>query len=107
MIRPDGLYDSQQRFGMYRWHVPDPIRFAARLRVDIQALGWRSGGRYRPLHDDIASTALFYLDRPVTTRPPAPDRGRDGDRLSQLMRPEPVEGPSTGSGSIYVTGRLR
>lgn len=72
VIRPDGLYDSQQRFGMYRWHVPDPIAFGERLRVTIQALGWRSGGRYLPLRDDIASTAWFYLDRPTTTRPPAP-----------------------------------
>lgn len=24
VIRPDGLYLSQQRFGMYRWHVLDP-----------------------------------------------------------------------------------
>ena len=73
VLRPDGLYDSQQRFGMYRWHVPDPIYFHEDLRVDIQALGWKSGGRYNPLHDDIASTALFYLDRPTTTRPQLPD----------------------------------
>ncbi|RKS72540.1 Protein of unknown function (DUF2961) [Motilibacter peucedani] len=72
VIRPDGLYVAQQRFGMYRWHVPDPVHFASRLRVDIQALGWRSGGRYLPLRDDIASTALFYLDRPVAARPPVP-----------------------------------
>ncbi|GAA1730056.1 glycoside hydrolase family 172 protein [Brachybacterium phenoliresistens] len=72
VIRPDGLYASQQRFGMYRWHVADPIRFASALRVDVQALGWRSGGRYLPLRDDIASTALFYLDAPVAARPPAP-----------------------------------
>ncbi len=72
VIRPDGLYASQQRFGMYRWHVVDPIRFAKRLRVDIQALGWRSGWRYLPLRDDIASTALFYLDRPTTLRPEVP-----------------------------------
>jgi hypothetical protein len=26
---------------MYRWHVMDPIRFAEKLRVTIQALGWR------------------------------------------------------------------
>ena len=32
-----------------------------------------SGGRYLPLHDDIASTALFYLDQPMTTRPQLPD----------------------------------
>jgi hypothetical protein len=72
VIRPDGLYASQQRFGMYRFHVLDPISFADRLRVDIQALGWRSGQRYLPLRDDIASTAYFYLDRPSTTRPGPP-----------------------------------
>jgi hypothetical protein len=72
VIRPDGLYVSQQRFGMYRWHLADPIRFAHRLRVDIQALGWKSGRRYLPLRDDIASTAIFYLDRPFTNRPAAP-----------------------------------
>ena len=73
VLRPDGLYASQQRFGMYRWHLPDPIVFHERLsRVDIQALGWRSGWRYLPLQDDIASTALFYLDRPTAARPPAP-----------------------------------
>ena len=70
--RPDGLYASQQRFGMYRWHVADPIHFRTKLRVDIQALGWRSGWRYLPLRDDIASMALFYLDEPATRRPPTP-----------------------------------
>jgi hypothetical protein len=72
IIRPDGLYESQQRFGMYRWHVPDPIHFASAIRVDIQALGWRNGHRYLPLHDDIASTALFYLDSPSSTLPTTP-----------------------------------
>jgi Protein of unknown function (DUF2961) len=72
VIRPDGRYASQQRFGMYRWHLPDPVHFAQRLRVDIQALGWRSGGRYLPLRDDIASTALFYLNRPTARRPGTP-----------------------------------
>lgn len=72
ILRPDGLYRSQQRFGMYRWHVPDPIYFATDLTVDVQALGWRSGHRYLPLRDDIASTAFFYLDRPTARRPPAP-----------------------------------
>jgi Protein of unknown function (DUF2961) len=60
ILRPDGLYRSQQRFGMYRWHLPDPIRFSENLRVTVQALGWRSGGRYLPLRDDIASVAWWY-----------------------------------------------
>src|SRR5699024_8684236 len=72
VIRPDGLYDSQQRFGMYRWHVLDPIHFETDLTVDVQALGWRSGGRYLPLQDDIASTAFFYLDAPTAARPAPP-----------------------------------
>ena len=72
VLRPDGLYASQQRFGMYRWHVLDPVHFATDLRVDIQALGWQSGGRYLPLRDDIASTAFFYLDRTSTARPVFP-----------------------------------
>ena len=62
VIAPEGTHRSQSRFGMYRWHVADPIRFATALRVDIQALGWRSGGRYLPLQDDIASTAFWYQD---------------------------------------------
>ena len=57
---------------MYRWHVADPIRFHADLRVDIQALGWKSGPRYQPLHDDIASTALYYLDTPGGQGPAVP-----------------------------------
>jgi hypothetical protein len=72
VIAPDGLYRSQQRFGMYRWHLPDPIHFHADLRVDIQALGWKSRHRYQPLRDDIASTAFFYLDHPSASRPPLP-----------------------------------
>lgn len=73
VIRPDGLYISQQRFGMYRFHIPDPINFNKGLpRVEVQALGWRSGGRYLPLRDDIASTAYFYLDSPAAARGETP-----------------------------------
>ena len=74
VIRPDGLYDSQQRFGMYRWHIQDPIRFQQDLRVTIQALGWRSGGRYLPLQDDIATTAFWYQREPHAPFPQLPDR---------------------------------
>jgi hypothetical protein len=74
VTKPDGLYDCQQRFGMYRWHVADPIRFQKDLRVTIQALGWRSGGRYLPLQDDIASTALWYQQEPHAPFPTLPDR---------------------------------
>ncbi len=65
VIRPDGLYDSQMRFGMYRWHIADPIDFSERLRVTIQDLGWRPDGRYWPRSDDLASVAYWYSDRPA------------------------------------------
>jgi len=75
IIKPDGLYRSQQRFGMYRWHVMDPIRFEEDLRVTIQALGWRKGHRYLPLQDDIASVAFWYQTEPHAPHPtlPGPD----------------------------------
>ncbi len=72
VIRPDGMYRSQHRFGMYRWHIMDPIRFAGDLRVDIQALGWRSGGRFMPLQDDIASVAYWYQTLPTAPFPALP-----------------------------------
>jgi len=74
VIRPDGLYRSQMRFGLYRWHIMDPIRFENEIRVTIQALGWRAGGRYLPLQDDIASVAYWYQTLPTAKFPELPDR---------------------------------
>ncbi len=74
VIRPDGLYKSQQRFSMYRWHICDPIYFEKNLRVTIQALGWRSEGRYLPLQDDISSVAFWYQDKPATKQFPMYDK---------------------------------
>ncbi|MGC9520910.1 MAG: glycoside hydrolase family 172 protein [Anaerolineae bacterium] len=74
IIRPDGIYRSQMRFGLYRWHIPDPVRFEENLRVTIQALGWRGGRRYLPLQDDIASVAYWYQTLPTAPFPALPDR---------------------------------
>ena len=77
VIRPDGTYNSQTRFGMYRWHLVDPVRFDADLRVTIQALGWRTekeNRRYLPLQDDIASVAFWYQTLPTAPFPALPDR---------------------------------
>ena len=74
VITPDQLYQSQMRFGMYRWHITDPVRFEKDLKVTIQALGWRSGGRYLPLKDDISSVAYWYQDEPAKSQPPLGDR---------------------------------
>jgi len=73
VIRPDGVYSSQTRFGLYRWHITDPVRFQTDLRITIQALGWRRGGEYLPLQDDMASVAFWYQTLPTTPFPPLPD----------------------------------
>jgi hypothetical protein len=74
VIRPDGHYEANTRFGLYRWHIMDPIRFEQDLKVTIQALGWRSGGRYLPLQDDIASVAFWYQTEPHAPFPKLPDK---------------------------------
>lgn len=72
VIRPDGLYSSQQRFSMYRWHIQDPIYFKKDIKVTIQALGWRDKERYLPLQDDISSVAFWYQDSVCNTFPDFP-----------------------------------
>jgi D-arabinan exo alpha-(1,3)/(1,5)-arabinofuranosidase (non-reducing end) len=74
VIKPDGLYQSQQRFGLYRWHIVDPIRFESDLRVTIQDLGWRENGTYLPLRDDISSVAYWYQVEPHTAFPKLPGK---------------------------------
>ena len=63
---------------MYRWHIPEPIRFQEKLKVTIQALGWRYGSRhdrrYLPLQDDIASVAYWYQTLPTAPFPALPDK---------------------------------
>jgi Protein of unknown function (DUF2961) len=73
-IKPDGLYQSQERFGLYRWHILDPVRFDNNLKVTIQALGWQSGRRYLPLTDDIASVAFWYQTEPHVPLPKLPEK---------------------------------
>lgn len=74
VIKGDGHYNIAQRFGMYRWHIKDPIRFEKSLKVTIQALGWRSEGRYLPLEDDIASVVYWYQAEPHHTFPALLDK---------------------------------
>jgi len=95
------IYQPRQRFGMYRWHSPDPVQFERDLRVTVQALGWQSGGRYLPLERaDIATTAFWYQAEPhapgeplrgehlATTRLPTAPAARTGinARLRSLLR---------------------
>jgi hypothetical protein len=74
VIRGDGHYNVSQRFGMYRWHITDPIRFEKDIKVTIQDLGWRSDGRYLPLQDDIATTVFWYQTEPHEPFPVLPGK---------------------------------
>jgi len=62
------------RMTLYRFHVHDPVFFKTQLRVTMQALGWRSEGRYLPLQDDISSVVYWYQTEPHNTFPTFPER---------------------------------
>lgn len=72
----DETYRAQRYFDMYRWHITDPIYFKENLKVTIQALGWRSEGRYLPLQDDISSVAYWYSDTLDDAYPELPDKDK-------------------------------
>jgi len=72
---PTGLEDMQQRFAMYRWHIPDPVRFTSNIKVTIQDLGWRRNGKYYlARQDDFATVAYWYQTLPTAPFPRLPDR---------------------------------
>jgi len=66
--KPDGLYNACQRFGLYRWHIVDPIYFKKDIRITIQALS------DRPRIDDISSVAYWYQNGICKTFPRLPDK---------------------------------
>jgi len=72
VIKGDGHYSVMQRFGLYRWHIMDPVRFDKDLRITIQDLGWRKGGRYLKQQSDISSTCFWYQAEPHAKFPVLP-----------------------------------
>ena len=72
VIRGDGHYNVMQRFGLYRWHITDPVRFEKELKITIQDLGWREGRRYLPQKSDISSTCFWYQTEPHAKFPKLP-----------------------------------
>ncbi len=63
----------ERRIGEYRWHVVDPVRFNSRVKVTIQAIGWYTPTRYRPLDDGFSSVAFWYQTEPHAAFPALPD----------------------------------
>jgi hypothetical protein len=74
VIRGDGHYNIMQRFGLYRWHITDPIRFERDLKVTIQDLGWHNDGRYLPLQDGISTVSYWYQEEPHRPFPALPSK---------------------------------
>lgn len=74
VLRPDGLYQAVTSFGLYRWHIADPVRFDKDLKVTIQDLGWRSDKRYLAQQSDISSTSFWYQTEPHAPFPALPSR---------------------------------
>jgi len=68
VLPPDKIYEVGQKFGLYRWHIQDPIRFQKDLKVTIQALGWKSDGTYLPEEDNISSVAYYYQKEPHSAK---------------------------------------
>jgi len=87
--------DLGATYTMYRWHVPDPVRFTKSLRFEIEHTGWISADEtesgnvegHVEREDDIASVAFWYQigqPRRFTTLPPlAQRRLPDLDRVTE------------------------
>jgi hypothetical protein len=74
VIPADKAYIPEQKFGLYRWHITDPIRFQHDLKVQIQDLGWQEGGRYKQLEDSISTVSFWYQSLPHAPFPALPAR---------------------------------
>ncbi len=78
----------QPRFGLYRWHILDPVRFKRDLKVTIQALGLQSWKRYLPLQDDISSVVFWYQTEPHQSFPELPEKK---DLLIEIPQNNPTD----------------
>lgn len=68
-VRRNRAFILGERFGMFRFHMTDPVIFSEDLTVQIQALGWivedDNHDRYRYLEDKLESVAYWYQTEPV------------------------------------------
>ena len=83
-MSPD-FEDLGARYTLYRWHIPDPVRFTKSLRFEIEHTGWMSADEtesgkvegHVEREDDIATVAFWYqIGQPkhFTTLPPLAKR---------------------------------
>ncbi|MHA4811880.1 glycoside hydrolase family 172 protein [Flavitalea flava] len=63
------------RYGLYRWHIADPIHFKKGIKVTIQPSGWNKASSTQPMPgNDIASTVFWYQLGPHTPYPGLPEK---------------------------------
>ena len=73
----NGDWDSGERFSklprfmLYRWHVPDPIRFEKDFRMTLQSIEFSEYGN-RIRHDEYATVAYWYQTLPTQKLAPLP-----------------------------------
>ncbi len=127
----DGNLDQVGSRGtMYRWHLPDAVRFRSSLRVEIEHAGWMSADEtttgkiegFVEREDDFATVAFWYqrgqpkrfatLPSPKERKLPSLDRVIEGkDLLSKATGSKAslslqAGAPWTGDGQLFVDGRL-
>ncbi len=74
--------DGRTLTTVYRWHIPDPVRFRKRIRVTIEHIFNGSA------ENDYASVAYWYQRHPVRRRDPLPPAAEDYPRhLPVTTRP--------------------
>ncbi len=73
--RPDKLFIAV----MYRWHIPDPIRFRESIRVTFEHLYPKN------ITADYTSVAYWYQREPIESRAPLPD-----NNYPQDYQPAPI-----------------
>lgn len=76
MLLGDGPHSLVQRYGLYRWHIADPIHFKKGIKVTIRPLGWDNAA-FSPFSlDDIASTVFWYQRGPHRPFPALPGKDK-------------------------------
>ncbi|MES1181033.1 MAG: glycoside hydrolase family 172 protein [Verrucomicrobiota bacterium] len=74
VLPADKTYEAGQKFSLYRWHITDPVHFKKDLKVTLQALGWKDGGKYLQMDSDMSSVAFWYQKEPHAPFPKLPPR---------------------------------
>ena len=74
--RKISTYNTQPRFMLYRWHLPDPISFEKNFKMKILNMGFKDHGVNYGRRDDMVSVAYWYQDlkdKPLAPLPSAED----------------------------------